>query len=256
VQRWDLLLRARWHFWRSSREHVRTAAGLLKQLLASNPNDAAALSLLAFTHLSTTWAGWAHDARAELSEANRLALKAVSLDEHDAHAHFTLGTALSCVGHMERGIAELERAMDIYPQFAAAAGELGRQLAFSGRTQEAEEYVLRAMDASPQDPHVSLWVRSRAIAAFIDERYAEAVRYAYDAAARRPDWFFNHFLLAACLAAAGDVASAQLSMAEAEKSHPYPWGAMRVGHPFVRDADRIRFLDALALAGWNPDQRR
>jgi hypothetical protein len=71
-------------------------------------------------------------------------------------------------------------------------------LAFKGRTKEAVEYVLQAIDASPQDPHLSLWIRTRAIACFIDEDYVGATRYAIQATAKRPDWFFNYYLCAAC----------------------------------------------------------
>ena len=133
---------------------------------------------------------------------------------------------------------------------AAAAGELGRLLVFSGRTEEAEEFILQAIDASPHDPHLSLWIRSRAIACFIEGRYADAVRYAREATAKRPDWYFNHLLLAACLSAAGDLAAAQTSLKQAMGGRGYNLQAVQFGHPFVHADQRDKFLNALVAAGW------
>ncbi len=250
LQHWDLLMRARWHFWRTTPEHVVKAQAYLQQALERQPNDSPSLALLAFTHLAKLWGAWAKDPRATVAEANRCALMAVRNDERDAFAHFTLGTALSCAGQMDAAIAELECALKLYPQAAAAAGELGRLLVFSGRTDEAEEFILQAIDASPHDPHLSLWIRSRAIACFIEERYTDAVRYAREATAKRSDWYFNHLLLAACLTAAGDEAGGRDSLTRALSGRDYTLQSFTFGHPFVHAAHHERFLTALKQAGW------
>ena len=250
MEHWDLLMRARWHFWRTTPDHVLQAQALLDRALEIKPGDPASLCLLSFTYMAKVWGAWAEDPRAAVAEAHRLALLAVRNDERDAFAHFTLGTALSCAGQMQAAIAELECALALYPQAAAAAGELGRLLVFSGRTEEAEEFILQAVDASPHDPHLSLWIRSRAIGCFIEGRYADAVRYAREATAKRADWYFNHLLLAACLSAAGDLPAAQASLSQALGGRGYNLQAITIGHPFVHEEHRTRFLAALAAAGW------
>ncbi len=250
MKHWELLMRARWHFWRSTREHVETSRAHLKQALELKPDDPPSLSLLAFTHMSRVWAGWSTNAREDIMEANRLALRAVRQNDTDPFAHFTLGTALSFTGNIPQAIAELEYALTLYPQFAAAAGELGRLLAFAGRTQEAAEYVLQAADSSPHDPHLSLWIRTRGIACFIDENYADAARYAQQATAKRSDWFFNYYLLAACRAAAGQQAEALKAVQQAQAFGPYPMHALRMGHPFMDEKVLERFVGYLRQAGW------
>jgi TolB-like protein/Tfp pilus assembly protein PilF len=250
LEHWDLLMRARWHFWRTTPDHVLQAQALLGRALEIKPADSPSLSLLAFTHLAKLWGAWAEDPRTAVAEANRLALAAVRNDERDAFAHFTLGTALSCAGQMEAAIAELECALALYPQASAAAGELGRLLVFSGRTDEAEEFILQAIDASPHDPHLSLWIRSRAIACFIEGRHDDAVRYAREATAKRADWYFNHLLMAACLSAAGDDAAAKDSLAKAMSGRGYNQESLMFGHPFVKAEHREKFLSALRGAGW------
>ena len=144
---------------------------------------------------------------------------------------------------------EQRRALDLYPHFAAAAGELGRLLAFSGRCDEALEQAQRAIVSSPSDPHPSLWLRTQAIACFVGGRHEQAVRFAHEAVAKRPDWFFNHDLLAACLAAAGDLPRAAEAMAEARRQMPeYSLATIKVGHPFVDPAQLDRFLAASGAA--------
>ena len=250
MQYWELLMRARWHFWRTTRENIEAARACLAKALEARPDDPQCLALLSFTHMSRVWAGWAEDPQQEIFEAHRLALRAVSHDDTASYAHFTLGTALSCAGNLPQAIAELEHALVLYPQFAGAAGELGRLLAFSGRTGEAVEYVLQAMDASPHDPHLSLWVRTRAIACFVDGDYAAAVKYAYQATAKRPDWFFNYYLLAATQAAAGNLEEARKSLAQGQRDHSYSLQVLRIGHPFVDESLFNRFVDKLREAGW------
>jgi len=250
-EHWELLMRARWHFWRSTRDHVEKSREYLAQALAIKPDDPPSLALLSFTHMSRVWAGWSTDLRQDILEANRLALRAVRQDDTDPFAHFTLGTALSFTGNIPQAIAELEYSLTLYPHSAAAAGELGRLLAFAGRTAEAVEYVLQAADASPHDPHLSLWIRTRALACFIDGDYAQASRYALEAVTKRPDWFFNHYLLAACLAGGGQLEQARRSVERAQAFGPYPMAALRMGHPFVDEQHLERFTGCLRQAGWS-----
>ena len=250
MEHWELLMRARWHFWRSTQEHIEAARNCLDQALLAKPGDPSSLALMSFTCMSRVWAGWSSDPRAEILEANRLALQAVRQEDTNSHAHFTLGTALSCAGNVPQAIAELEHALFLYPEFAAAAGELGRLLAFSGRTEEAEEYVLQAIDASPHDPHLALWVRTRAIAHFVDEDYAVAATYAVQAVAKRPDWYFNYFLLAACQAASGDLTQARENLAHGQAQRLYNLQVLRIGHPFVDEKVFDRYVGFLRQAGW------
>ncbi len=251
MKHWELLMRARWHFWRSSREQNDKARLHLTQALESQPDDPACLSLMSFTYMASVWSGWSQDPRGDILQANRLALRAVRQDDTDSYAHFTLGTALSLTGNLPQAIAEMEYALTLYPQFAGAAGELGRLLAFSGQTDEAVEYVLQAIDASPHDPHLSLWVRTRAVACFIDGDYVQATRYAQEATAKRSDWFFNYYLLAACQSATGNLEAAQKTLQLAGTFGSYSMNALRFGHPFANSQMMDRFVGYLQQAGWN-----
>lgn len=249
-QYWPLLMRARWHFWRSGRDHLRQAEHYAERALQARPDDSPSLALLAFVRMARVWAGRSACVRMDASEARRLALRAVASDETDAFAHFTLGTALSFSGQFAQAMSEQALALSLCPQLAAATGELGRLLAFSGRTGEADDCARQACEASPLDPQTSLWIRTRAVARFVEGDYRGAESFALQALAQRPDWLFNHYLLAACQTAAGHVAEGRRTLEQARRFGPYPAEALKACHPFA-DAERMaHYTDCLRRAGW------
>lgn len=251
LNHWDLLMRARWHYWRSSQRHNNEAKKLLRQALATRPNDVAALSLLAFSLATDVWSGWASDPKETSQEAHRLAVRAVALDDLDSFAHFTLGVTLLGFSDVARAIAEQRRALELHPHFAPAAAELGRLLAFSGKPAEGRQLILQAMAASPAEPRMSLWSFSLAIASFVEGQYRDAAESAALAIAQRPDWFFNHFLLAASLSADGQLEPARVALAEGMRLMPhFNVATLRIGHPFTQAETRDRYILALKNVGW------
>mgnify|MGYP001112069723 CR=1 FL=1 len=262
LQFWRLFLRARRLFWRSTEKDVREAETLLEQALALEPGDVSALSILAHCKLYAVWVGTAADPAGAIAEAHRIALKAVDAGSFDAFAHYTLGVVLSTMNRLDEAKAEQRRALELNRYLAAASGELGRLLAFEGRSDEAVACSERAIAASPNDPHAWLWFRSKAIARFVAGDYDAAASDAADACARGPERFPLHILLAACYAAAGRLAEARRALEDGERlaleragaapsnASPYPLHALRTGHPFVHQVHLDRLVEALKQAGW------
>ena len=251
LEHWDLLMRGRYHFWRATREDLAKATELLEQALVLAPNDAPTLALLAMTELGEVWAGVRRDVLEMLRKAYDYSIRAVTADPRDSGAHHALGIVLSFMGQTEQASAEQRLALELNPTSAQARGELGRLLAFRGEAAEAIASSDEAIGLSPTDPHDWLWHRSKAIACFADGRASEAVIHALDACARRPDYFFLHFLVAACHAAAGNETAARAACAHGLAIHPrYSMQAMVIGHPFTRPPDLERFVAALRSAGW------
>jgi len=252
LRHWDLFMRGRWHFWRSTIEDGAKAREFLLQAYALEPEDVPTLCLLALCHMGDVWAGAARDPVDSIAKAHRMALKAVSLDGSDAFAHYTLGVALSLMGRIEHSMAEQRRALELNPYLAAAAGELGRLFLFAGRLDEANAFSDQAIGASPNDPHAFLWFRTKALAAFIAGRYDEAARHAADACARSPHQFFLHYLLAACHGAAGNLGQAQIALGEGRRLQPsYTLDMLKLGHPFANPEHFDRLAGALRAAGWD-----
>lgn len=251
LEHWGLFIRGRWHFWQLTRRDMATAQTVLTQALELRRDDPQTLSFLAFTHIIQLWSGWTADAGATLAKARRLAMRAVRVGNDDAFAHYTLGTALTLTGDLERAVAEQRFALEINPNLAGAMGELGRYFAFSGDYDQAMSYLDKAIRTSPCDVQLFLWLRHKAVAAFTANRLKDAVALAKDAVACRPDVSFNHYLLAAMLAADGEVSKAKESFAEAERLLPtYSMSTMKFSNPFAHHENMARYVQALTLCGW------
>lgn len=259
LQFWRLFVEGRRRFWRSTPEDVAAAEAYLEQALALEPRDVSALSILAHCKLYDLWSGTSKDPVGQLEEGYRIALRAVSADETDAFAQFTLGVVLSMMNRLPEAKAAQRRALELNPYLAAASGEMGRLLAFEGRASEAIAFSERAIAASPNDPQTWLWHRSKAIARFVDGDYVAAARDAADACVRKPERFSLRYLLAACYSAAGMMPQARQALAEGDRlareqhggSGPaYTLEALKTGHPFVRPQDLDRLVKALSAAGW------
>lgn len=216
------------------------------------PDDSAALSLMAMVDLSKVWAGNHPEAAQLVVRAQESAQRAVAADNRNPTAHHVLGIVLAQFGQHEQAVAAQRRSLQLNPYNPQAQGELARLIAFGGG--DADEVIALAdgaLQASPTDPHDWLWLRSKSVALLLAGRAEEALQQAREACARRPDYFFLHFLVAAAAAAAGDMESARTALAQGQEMHPnYTLKGLRLGHPFTREADLQRFVDALRMAGW------
>ena len=177
--------------------------------------------------------------------------RAVTTAPDDAFAHYAHGAVWSLRGDLDRAAAEQRLALEINPNLAGAIGELGRYHAFAGEYDEALACFARVLRISPCDPQRFLWLRHKAMAAFVANRAGEAVEFAKDAVACRADVGFNQYLLAACLAANGELDEGRKAFAEARRLLAvYSADTLRFSNPFRRPDDLRRYTDALALCGW------
>jgi tetratricopeptide (TPR) repeat protein len=66
-----------------------------------------------------------------------------------APAHYNLGTALTMAGQIDEGVRELERAVELDPQYGVAYGNLGSVLLQQGRIPQAIARLEKAVALSP-----------------------------------------------------------------------------------------------------------
>jgi tetratricopeptide (TPR) repeat protein len=129
--------------------------------------------------------------------------RALAMAPNNPRAHLTMGRVLCATNRAARGIEELERAMVIDPNLAAARGFMGLARVFIGRAEETEAHVVEALRLSPRDAYAFLWhLHAGTAKAHLGEHEAAAgwLRKSIDANRNNP-WAF--FYLAACLAHLG-----------------------------------------------------
>ena len=251
VKHWDLFIRGRYHFWRSSYEHFQQAEEQLLKALELEPDHAPTLVLLAMTQLGDIWGGRTSDFQQTIERAHHYAVRGVAADPRDATTHYALGIVLTLLGQFDQAMAEQRRSLDLSPGNAQALGELGRLLAFRGNAEEALALNAEALSLSPTDPHDWLWLRSMSIAALRLGHPEEALTHAQNALTRRPDFFFLHLQTAVCRQKIDDHQAARAACAHGMKMNEhYSLSALKWGHPFVDAHDLDDFVATLRSAGW------
>lgn len=248
---WELFVRGRRLFWRSTYADMKEAEALFERALELEPDDASTLSLLSHCHMFYVWAGVTRDLPAEIARSHDLALRAVASDAADSFAHFSLGVTLEMLRRTDEARAEFLRALQLNPFQAAAAGMLGRLAAFAGDMETADSWSQKAVAISPNDPHLFIWRLSKAAAAFAVQDHPGTVSAALETVAHAPYLFGNHFMLAAAYAANGQLEPARQAFEAGRRiKSRYSQEAMEITFPFTRGADAARFSDALRAAGW------
>ncbi len=247
---WRLLMRARWLFWTTRPANNQEARKLLDRALKISPQDIPTHCILAFSHMLDAWSDWSKDIGESVRQAQRWAARAVQIDPNDCWAQLTLGVACTTPELLDQAKARISHALRLSPSLAVAMGELGRVHAFLGETEAARRLSDEVLALSPYDQHSGLWVRTKAIADWIDGRLEPALELVDYSLVIRPAWFQNHFLRAAILAELGRVEAAKAAYEQGRKAMPrYSDASLRVGHPFRDEELSRRFVAALAKAG-------
>ena len=246
---WDLVMRALSHYWRVTRADHLVAQAFLEKAIAIDPEYGQALGLLASSYMFTAHMGWI-DLRSAMATAERAASAAIRLDDEDAWAHVALGHVHLFARRFDDSLAEFETALRLNPNFALALGYYGLSLSYSGRWQEAEEVVGRALRLSPRDPYSAVYAGILAYAKFLGADYQAAIQLSHDAIRQRSDFVGAHRVLAASAGMAGDVDLAGAALAECRRVQPnisLDW--IRREMPIKLEADRAHYLEGFRRAG-------
>jgi tetratricopeptide (TPR) repeat protein len=249
---WDNLARARALFWRASQSANEEAQSLLENMLLEVPDDVRVLTLAAYAKLSNAWSGWDGSAASNLEQAARLSRRALQSAPDDAWSLMTMGTVLSARLDLVGAKRKLEQAVAVRPHLTAASGDLARVLVFAGQTMAGDLMASEALDASPRDPHTSLWIRTKALASWMTGRFDHAAELAELAIEKRPNWYHNSLLAAVAHVNSGspDKARERVEIALALGNGKITLEALRSGHPFEDRLVFDRFVADLRSAGW------
>ena len=246
---WERLMRAHWHIQRFNREDFKEAIRLLDELLRQEPNNATALSDLAFAlHFSGSFS-WASDPAASLARSSEVALRAVDADDKDGAGHAMAGIAELFCGRHDDALRRLRRAVELDPNSSIARGMLGAAYTFGGEADLAIQHAQEAIRLSPRDYLNAIWHITMAWAHLSAERFEEAAEGARRAIDWNPAFADAHGVLAAASAHLGRLADARASLDAFTRLIPGSLADQLAARPFRRPADRERYLAGLRRAG-------
>jgi TolB-like protein len=180
---WEAHHRGLWHMYRFNKVDNERARQFFAQAVGLDPTFARAYAGLSFAHFQNAFLGWKKPGL-EIERSFDAAGKSLMVDDRDPAAHWAMGRALWLRGKQDQSIAELERAVDLSPNFATAHYTLAFVHAQSGDPTAAIAFSDHSRQLSPFDPLLFAMLASRSMALTRLGQYDEAAEWAIKAAAR------------------------------------------------------------------------
>lgn len=248
---YERTLRAVDHLHRSSRADLDEARALLAGAIASDPSYGTAHAWLARLHVLRVGQGWSPDRAGDAAAAKRHADAALEIDDTDSWA---LSVHALVTGYLnkdlETAIATLNRALTINPSEASAWVWSTAAYAWLGHGEEAVGRSLRAIELSPFDPHMYVFLAVAGTAHAVAGQYEKAIDLARRSLRRNRMYLATHRLLAIALALAGRFDEARRASAELLALEPeLTVTRFRQRYPGSASTQAENFCAALATAG-------
>lgn len=216
---WEAHHRGLWHMYRFNKADNEQARQFFETAIRLDPTFARAYAGLSFTHFQNAFQGWA-DRAVEADRAYAAAGQGLMIDERDPAACWAMGRALWLHSRHDQAITELERAIDLSPNFALGHYTLAFVHSQVGDPRAAIVYADQSRHLSPFDPLLFGMLGARAMALVRIGQFEEAAEWAVKAAAR-PNAHAHILAIAAyCLALAGRREQARTYLAAIRKTLP------------------------------------
>jgi DNA-binding SARP family transcriptional activator/Tfp pilus assembly protein PilF len=180
---WEAHHRGLWHMYRFNKTDNDRARQFFTQAVELDPTFARAYAGLSFAHFQNAFLGW-KKAAPEIDRAFDAAGKSLMVDDRDPAAHWAMGRALWLRGTQDQAVKELERAVDLSPNYATAHYTLAFVHSQSGDPHAAISFSDHARQLSPFDPLLFAMLGARALSLARLGRHDEAADWAMKAAAR------------------------------------------------------------------------
>jgi tetratricopeptide (TPR) repeat protein len=205
--------------YRFNREDNDRARHFFEMALRLDPTFSRACAGLSFTHWQNAFQGWA-DREQETDKAYAAAGQSLMIDDHDPAAHWAMGRALWLRGNNAQSITELERSVDLSPNFALAHYTLAFVHSQSGDPLTAIQSSDHSRNLSPFDPLLFGMLAVRAMSLVRLKRFEEAADWAVKAAARPNAHALIRSMAAYCLVLADRTEEARVIVASIRQTHP------------------------------------
>jgi TolB-like protein/DNA-binding SARP family transcriptional activator/Tfp pilus assembly protein PilF len=249
---YDYFLRGRAALHEGSVHGHKEALQLFSKAIDLDPEFASAYGMAAYCYCHRKTNGWIEDRERETAETERLARRAIELDNDDAVALSCAGFALAyVVGELDTGVAFIDRALLLNPNLATAWIVSGWVRVWLGQPEVAIEHLARATRLSPLDPLNNRTRTTTAHAHFFAGRYDEAASWAAMTLREWPDYQTALRIAAASYALAGRLPEARNARERLHELDP----KLRLSNladelgPYARPEDIAHYVEGLRSAG-------
>jgi adenylate cyclase len=160
---YELVLRGTGLINRGTRADLDMAFEALQAAIALDPGYGRAHAMLAWAHMYRAFLGQADDYTHALEMGRSEAQKAIDADRNDYWSHGALGSAELYLGHHERALPAIGRAIELAPCSADMRAVKAIALNYLGRPEEALADVELAIRLNPHHPDWYLVASARAL---------------------------------------------------------------------------------------------
>lgn len=216
---WEAYHRGLWHMYRFTRSENDQARHFFDIALSQDPTFTRAYAGLSFTHWQNAFQRWG-DRDRDSALAFEAAGQSLLIDDHNPAAHWAMGRALWLRGEGNASLLELQRAVDLSPNFALGHYALSFVQSQSGDPQAAIGSSDHSRHLSPFDPLLFGMLGARAMAHVRLGQFDDAAHWALKAAARPNAHVIILSIAAHCLALAGRLDEAKTFAAAIRKTLP------------------------------------
>jgi DNA-binding SARP family transcriptional activator len=217
---WEAHHRGLWHMYRFNRADNERARHFFQTAVELDPTFSRAHAGLSFTHFQNAFQSW--DERApEIDRAFAAAGQSLMADDRDPAAHWAMGRAMWLRGSQAQSVIELERAIDLSPNFALGHYTLAFIHSQGGDPAAAIRFSDHSRHLSPFDPLLFGMLGARAMALVRLGRFEDAAEWALRASARPNAHPHIHAIAAYSLALAGRLDEARAQLGVIHRSLPH-----------------------------------
>jgi adenylate cyclase len=248
---WAAYQRGLWHLSKANPDDDALAATLFQQSIDLDPSFAGGYSALALVQLQSAAIYQKYDLQEAQPSAEALARRAVVLDAGNAESRSCLGWALQARGDLEGALAEIEQALTISPNLAAAHGHRGATLIFSGRPSEGLAAIETCIRLDPRDPFLSIRLLHIACGHYFAREYEAVIEAAKRLLRSYPDFSMIYRWPAAALGQLGRAGEAKEILEKAISLAPAAFDMyVHKRVPWFRPEDHAHLIEGLRKAGW------
>ena len=169
---YQLYLKGRFFWNKRTEENIRKGIEYFRQAIELDPTYALAYAGLAESYMPLAWWGYLPPSEA-YPKVKAWTLKGLELDDQLAEAHSPLGCVLFMYEHdLESGERELQRAIELNPNYPRAYQNYGETLARLGEFEPAAGQIRQALELDPLSPILHV---VDAFVSYYARRYQEVI---------------------------------------------------------------------------------
>jgi DNA-binding SARP family transcriptional activator len=236
---WEAYHRGLWHMYRYRKADNEKARHFFEVAVALDPTFSRAYAGLSFTHFQDAFQRWRLP-EPEMDKACEAAAQGIMADERDPAVHWAMGRALYLRRRFDESVIELERSIDLSPNFALGHYNLAFVRSVVGDPHIAIADADHSRQLSPFDPMLFGMLATRAMSLVRLGEFEEAAGWAVKAAARPNAFPHIHAIAAYTLALAGSLEQARSHAAVLQSTAPrYELAEFLAAFPFNAEGEAL-----------------